>query len=84
MIGTEIVNTAHHIHSGLQGFGLTGQGAAPTSQDMQPLSEGGIKSFNEGDVTPSAALAQLDQLANLVRTALDNATSKAPLSLVQI
>jgi hypothetical protein len=56
MVRTEIVNATDHIHAGLQGFGVTKQGAGPTHQHIKPLPKSGIEPFNESGVDPTLTL----------------------------
>ena len=70
MVGTEIVKTPNHIHTGLQGFRLTNQSAGPPSQAIKTLAKGGVEPFNVSGVYATLALASLDQVSNLARRAI--------------
>ena len=74
MIGTEVIDTTHHIHTGLQGFRLTNQRTGTPGQDIEMLPKGSIEPFNVSGVDATVPLAGLDQLSNLISTALHNPT----------
>ncbi len=75
MVSTEIVNTTNDIHPGVQGLRLASQRAGAASQHSEALVEGGIEPFDESGIDPASTLRMLDQLSDLVGTALHNATA---------
>src|SRR3990172_3768915 len=78
---TEVVDTAHHKHTGGQGVRATGQGAGTPDQSAQPLPKGCIEPFDKGRVDAGVTLRDPDQPGDQAGFALhDPAVNVQPFS----
>ncbi len=58
---TEIIQTAHDIHTGFQGMDIASQGASSPGQTIETLAKGGVEPFNESGVDHTLSLGLADQ-----------------------
>ncbi len=56
MCATEVIDTTQQEHGAVDSMGGTGQRASATGQTVEPLTEGGIESFDVSGVDASALL----------------------------
>jgi hypothetical protein len=77
MFRAKIIDGADQVHPPVQGVGLAGQGAASTTEAVEPLAKAGIESFNERHVDPTPSVRLLDEGLDLFGRALNDSSHDA-------
>jgi hypothetical protein len=77
----EIVEAAHGVHAGFQGFGFLNQSAGSASQAVEPLAKSGVEPLDKGGVDIPVTLRLLDEPLHHPLTALDDAPGDVELTL---